>query len=127
MTNQLGEDFRVSRTLELVSHLEQFLSQFVRVVDRSVVHQGNFSRRVRVRVRILIRLASVSGPTRVGDPHVVSGRHVRVCAHQIDRIRLVSVARVLCNGLLLCVVCCASFFMDILKKECARRKKSSLV
>ena len=50
-----------------------------------------------MRVGILIGLATVSGPTGVGDANVVTGRAVRVVLEKVDTIGLVAIAGVLRN------------------------------
>lgn len=45
--------------------------QLVRVLDRAVVHDGDAVLLVRVRVRVLVRLAAVRGPARVRNADAV--------------------------------------------------------
>lgn len=103
MADEFGNNLRVGLTAELVAESLQLLAQFVGIVQRSVVNEGNPPRRVGVGVGILISLATVGGPTSVGDANVVTGRRVRVVLEEVDAIRLVAVAGVLGHNHVLAV------------------------
>lgn len=99
MTNQFGNDFGIGLAREFVTLGLEFATEFVGIVERPVVHQGDASRGIRVRVGVLVRLSTVRRPTRVGNANGMTDRRLGVRPHQLDRIGLVSVTGVLCNGL----------------------------
>jgi hypothetical protein len=95
VTNEFDNHFGIRLTAKLVTHALQVTTQFIGIVNRPIVHERNLATRIHVRMRILIRLATVCGPTRMRNAHRMSNAEMRMRPHQFNRIGLVAIARVL--------------------------------
>ena len=76
----------------------ELLPQCVGVHDDSVVNDADALLRVEVGVGVLVGLAAVRRPARVGDAHVVAGMFFCVGAYQCDGVRGTAFARVFGYG-----------------------------
>ena len=66
--DQMSEDFGVRFSGEtVIAFFDQLLFQSVVIFDDSVVHERDFARGVKVRVRVFIVDLAVRGPARVAD------------------------------------------------------------
>ena len=83
--NQVRDDFGIGLRNEGVSVSDELLLERARVLDDAVVHDGDVSLAVYVRVRVAFVGRSVCGPARVADPKVAGdGPGIERCLESGD-------------------------------------------
>mmetsp|Transcript_43943 Transcript_43943/g.78878 ORF Transcript_43943/g.78878 Transcript_43943/m.78878 type:complete len:358 (-) Transcript_43943:420-1493(-) len=87
-TNQLDNHFCIRLTIENMTSRLKLFTEFIGIVERTVMNEGDFSRGVGVRVGIGIGLASVGSPASMSDANVVAIVDTGALVNEVETIGL---------------------------------------